>query len=200
MKIPLRYQATEFDCGPTAVLNAISFLYDIEEIPPDFVKRIYEVGLDNYGRKLAYHGGTSTDAMRYLAAWFTQYAQRNEYPLKVEFYAGGDISLKGDSPILKCLREGGAAVVRCVLETDHYITLTGIEGRFVHVFDPYYEEDEDYRGVTFVHDRPKEMNRLVDMDIMDCNEQCDYAFCRLKDRSAMLLWRTDEISNNEISP
>ena len=26
MKTPLRYQVTEYDCGPTSLLNAVSFL------------------------------------------------------------------------------------------------------------------------------------------------------------------------------
>ena len=34
MKIPLRYQMSEYDCGPTALLNAMSFLFDRAEIPP----------------------------------------------------------------------------------------------------------------------------------------------------------------------
>ncbi len=48
MRTPLRYQATEYDCGPTAVLNAITYLYSTEEIPPDFVKAVYNYCLDEY--------------------------------------------------------------------------------------------------------------------------------------------------------
>ena len=33
MKNPLHYQLTEYDCGPTSLLNAISFLFEREEIP-----------------------------------------------------------------------------------------------------------------------------------------------------------------------
>ena len=33
MKIPLRYQISEYDCGPTSMLNAVSYLFEREEIP-----------------------------------------------------------------------------------------------------------------------------------------------------------------------
>lgn len=32
MKNPLRYQMTEYDCGPTSMLNAVSYLFQREEI------------------------------------------------------------------------------------------------------------------------------------------------------------------------
>ena len=35
MNNPLRYQMTEYDCGPTSMLNAISYLFPRDEIPPE---------------------------------------------------------------------------------------------------------------------------------------------------------------------
>ena len=40
MKIPLRYQTTEFDCGPTSLLNGISYLFEREEIPPEIIRNV----------------------------------------------------------------------------------------------------------------------------------------------------------------
>ena len=40
MNNPLRYQVTEYDCGPTSMLNAISYLFPREEIPPEIVRNI----------------------------------------------------------------------------------------------------------------------------------------------------------------
>ena len=42
MKNPLRYQNTEYDCGPTTFTNALAFLYDREEIPIELLKAIYK--------------------------------------------------------------------------------------------------------------------------------------------------------------
>ena len=49
MKIPLRYQMSEYDCGPTALLNAMSFLFDRAEIPPEIIRSVMLYSLDCYG-------------------------------------------------------------------------------------------------------------------------------------------------------
>ena len=40
MKIPLHYQVSEFDCGPTTVLNAMSYLFQREDLPAEIVRNI----------------------------------------------------------------------------------------------------------------------------------------------------------------
>ena len=37
MQNPLHYQLTEYDCGPTALMDAVSLLFDREEIPPEII-------------------------------------------------------------------------------------------------------------------------------------------------------------------
>lgn len=49
MKNPLHYQMTEYDCGPTSMLNAISYLFHREEIPPEIVRNIMLYCLDCFG-------------------------------------------------------------------------------------------------------------------------------------------------------
>lgn len=46
MKVPLRFQVTEFDCGTVSLLNAFSYLFDREELPALLVKKINEYTLD----------------------------------------------------------------------------------------------------------------------------------------------------------
>lgn len=46
MKIPLRYQNTEYDCGTTSFVNALAYLYDREDIPVELLKAIYRFTLD----------------------------------------------------------------------------------------------------------------------------------------------------------
>ena len=38
MKNPLHYQISEYDCGPTSMLNAIIYLFDRDEIPPEVIR------------------------------------------------------------------------------------------------------------------------------------------------------------------
>ena len=37
MKNPLHYQISECDCGPISMLNAVSYLFEREEIPPEII-------------------------------------------------------------------------------------------------------------------------------------------------------------------
>ena len=48
MKVPLRFQVTEFDCGTVSLLNAFSYLFDRKEIPAKLVKAIHSYTLDCY--------------------------------------------------------------------------------------------------------------------------------------------------------
>ncbi len=48
MKTPLRFQVTEFDCGTISLLNAISYLFDWQDIPVQLVKAIHKYTLDCY--------------------------------------------------------------------------------------------------------------------------------------------------------
>ena len=40
MKTPLRFQVTEYDCGTVSLYNAISYLFEREEIPAQLLKTI----------------------------------------------------------------------------------------------------------------------------------------------------------------
>lgn len=51
MKVPLRYQVTEFDCGTISLLNVLSYLYERNEIPAELVKVIHRYTLDCYDEK-----------------------------------------------------------------------------------------------------------------------------------------------------
>ena len=46
MKVPLRYQNTEYDCGTTSFVNALAYLYDREDVPVELLKAIYKFTLD----------------------------------------------------------------------------------------------------------------------------------------------------------
>ena len=48
MKVPLRFQITEFDCGSVSLLNAFSYLFDRENIPALLVKEVHKYTLDCY--------------------------------------------------------------------------------------------------------------------------------------------------------
>ena len=68
MKTPLHYQMTEYDCGPISMMNAIIFLFDREQIPPDLIRNIMLYCLDGYGAEGAPgRSGTTRAAMMFLS-------------------------------------------------------------------------------------------------------------------------------------
>ena len=70
MKNPLHYQLSEYDCGPTSMQNAISFLFEREEIPPEVLRNIMLYCLDCYSSEgVPGKSGTSCAAMMFLSNW-----------------------------------------------------------------------------------------------------------------------------------
>ena len=79
MKIPLRFQCTEYDCGTTSFINALLYLYDREDIPIEFIKAIYKYTLDVEDKEgIIGKGGTSRHHAERLARFFVRYANTNE--------------------------------------------------------------------------------------------------------------------------
>ncbi len=197
MKIPLSYQRTEYDCGPTALLNGLSFLFDREELPPDFPSRIMSYCLDGYDKQgRAYHHGTSAAAMRFISSWLNGYSEALGFPLKTSFLCGEEVSLAPGGPITAVLKEGGAAVVRVRYECGHYILLTGFEApESIGFFDSYYEEGEDIRllmeaGIEIIHSKPHSMNRRALASWMNQEGAGPYQLEPAEKREALLLVRT----------
>ena len=51
MKNPLHYQLSEYDCGPTSMMNAIAYLFEREEIPPEAVRNMMLYCLDCHSKR-----------------------------------------------------------------------------------------------------------------------------------------------------
>ena len=129
MKIPLRYQMTEYDCGPTSLLNGLSYLFEREEIPPELLRNIMLFCLDKYdagggsGR-----AGTSHTAMQFLSHWLSGFGETGALAVTSSYLHGGDVTLAPGSFLRSALCRGAAAVARVDLEGWHYVLLTGAEG------------------------------------------------------------------------
>ena len=194
MKNPLRYQATEYDCGPTSVENAISFLFQREEIPPIILKNIMLYCLDQYNTKGEYpKGGTSQIAMRYLSEWLNLYHQVHGFPIHCEFIVGGEVRIDKQSKIVACLRSGGAVVLRVWFGCGHYMLLTGMDEQYVFVFDPYYmEKPFDNKRILMVGDKPTSMNRKVPFDVLNREGKDVYEMGSIESRDAILIYNLDK--------
>ena len=139
MKNPLRYQLSEYDCGPTSLLNAMGFLFEREDIPPEIVRNIMLYCLDCYGiNGESGKSGTSHMAMMFLSNWLNSFGQAGNLPISSRYISGREVNFSQNGALRDTLRRGGAAVVRLDLEGWHYVLLTGLEGNLVYLFDPYY--------------------------------------------------------------
>ncbi|MDR1796005.1 MAG: peptidase C39 [Clostridiales Family XIII bacterium] len=166
MDNPLAYQRTEYDCGPTTLLNALTFLFRRGEIPPDLLKFVTIYATDGLGA-FGQHGrgGTSMLAMMFVSGWLNEYARSTGFPVSAEYVTGAEAPVRRGSRASLALQEGGVVIARVMHEEDeHYILLTGIDGEGVYAWDPYYAEKEGTEGaegVLWIGDQPCKANRLV---------------------------------------
>lgn len=193
MKTPLSYQSTEFDCGPTTLINAISYLFKREDIPPDVVKHIMLYTLDAYNIKGEFgKNGTSQMAMLFLCSWLNQFGKVKKFPIHGEVLTGKEVTLSQTSRITVALQQGGAVVVRLRNEGWHYVLLTGIEENSILLFDPYYRKKPySVAGVEIIADEPFSKNRRVQFEVLNSDGLGLYNLGPLDSREAIILFNQD---------
>lgn len=202
MKNPLSYQTTEYDCGPTTMINALRFLFKREEIPPDVIKYITLYCLDVYNQKgESGKNGTSGMAMMFLSSWLNQFGKVKKFPICCEFLTGRDVFIGQNSKIVTGLQQGGAVVLRLRYGCWHYVLLTGAEENAIRLFDPYYRRRPFHiEGVEMVWDRPAEMNRRVSYELLNNGADGVYAIGPEETREAVILFnrKTQKTPGNTI--
>ncbi len=190
MKNPLGYQTTEYDCGPTTLVNAISFLFHRNEIPPDVIKHVMLYCLDVYNCKGEFgKSGTSGMAMMFLCNWLNQFGKVKKFSIQSEFVTGSEVCLGQNSKITAGLQQGGAVVARVRYGCWHYVLLTGISGGTVSLFDPYYRRKPfQVPGVGIILNEPAFRNRTVDEALLNSEEKTSYALGPRQTREAVVLF------------
>lgn len=139
MYIPFHYQVSEYDCVPTAIVNAISYLFHRKEIPPMVIRHIYLYCLDTVSRDARFGiGGTSKLAVRLLGNWLSSYKMK-QFSVTTDFLDKERVSLETGGKIHACLEEGGVVLCNMLLSSkeEHYVMLTAIEDQWVYCFDSY---------------------------------------------------------------
>lgn len=206
MKNVLNYQSSEYDCGPTALTNAIRYLFERRDIHPELLRAIALYTLDTYNREgESGKSGTSRMAMQFLANWLNQYGACKHFPISATFLEQERTVISPHSEIVGCLQQRGTVVVRCWLGGDaHYILLTGLWDEGIGVFDPYALPKDsplakklEEEGVRLIEDRPFEMNRLVKMKAFNATDKSNYGMGEMKLREAMLLFNTNTRQTEE---
>ena len=188
MKNPLRYQISEYDCGPTSLLNALSFLFQREEISPELIRNIMLYSLDCYGSGVLGKSGTSRMAMTFLSNWLDGVGKTGILPIASRHLSGQEVRMDRDSRIVDALHRNGVAVVRLFFEGEHYVLLTGEKEGRVYLFDPYYLPDGPVsEEVESTLEYPFRYNRVVPFFCFN-REEGLYALGSEADREAVLVF------------
>lgn len=190
MKNPLHYQLSEYDCGPTTMLNAVSFLFEREEISPVVIRNIMLYCLDCYNCEgIMGKSGTSREAMMFLSSWLNGFGKIGQLPVSSRYLSGESVWIGRDSLINDALCRGGVVVVRLYFDCPHYVLLTGVQDGRIRMFDPYYvQEPLDESGVTMVADYPFEYNRIVEEKCFNRTGTGLYALGPVEEREAVILF------------
>lgn len=100
MDNPLRYQMTEYDCGPTSMLNAVSYLFRRDEIPPELTRNIMLYCLDCFGEDGSTgRRGTSRMAMMFLSNWLNGYGETGHLAVSSRYLSGREVNFSQNGPL-----------------------------------------------------------------------------------------------------
>jgi hypothetical protein len=190
MKNPLHYQLSEYDCGPTSMLNAVSYLFERETIPPELIRNIMLYCLDCYGSEGALgKSGTSCTAMMFLSNWLQGFGTAGHLPISSSYLSGKNVFIGEESMVNDALRRGGVVVVRLFYDVAHYVLLTGEQDGSILMFDPYYETDPfSETDVLVTQEHPLSYNRVVPFSYFNKESQELYALGDIEGREAVLMF------------
>jgi hypothetical protein len=193
MKNPLHYQLSEYDCGPTAMLDAISYLFPREAIPPEVIRNVMLYCLDCYSAEgVAGKCGTSTAAMMFLSNWLNGFGKIGQLAVSSRYLSGRNVYLGERSEINDALRHNGAVVVRLFYDEPHYVLLTGVENGKVYMFDPYYREELfEENDILIDIEHECDYNRIVPEHYFNKETQEIYALGPMEGREAVILFNED---------
>ncbi|MBP3458014.1 MAG: peptidase C39 [Lachnospiraceae bacterium] len=193
MKNPLHYQLSEYDCGPTAMLNGMSYLFSREEIPPEVIRNIMLYCLDCYSAEgVPGKSGTSTAAMMFLSNWLNGFGRIGQLSVSSRYLSGRNVYVGKGGEINDALCHGGAVVVRLFYDEPHYVLLTGEEEGKIRMFDPYYR-DEPFGQEDIILDmlHPFSYNRIVPEYYFNRETEDIYALGPIEGREAVLLFNEE---------
>jgi len=191
MKTPLRFQVTECDCGTVSLLNALSYLFEREEIPAELVRAIHVYTLDCYDEKGNIGHGTSREAINKLTHWITRFANENDFKIKCERLEKEAVTLP---KMLACLESNGCIFVRCWQNVEHYVIVTKIKRKYVYIFDPYYFNEKYYdeaKNVKIIFNRPFTHNRRVTLTRFLSESKLDFALGPITGRECVLITKKE---------
>lgn len=193
MKVPLRFQITEYDCGSVSLLNAISYLFDREKIPAEFVRAISIYSLDCYDAEGNLgNAGTSRDAIENLSKWMLDYSNRKKIGISCKHLLKDFVTIE---EINNHMKDNTVILLRTYLCDDHYVLITGIEKDYVYMFDPYYVDSDYFENdeeIEIILDKPFSYNRKVSIKRFNENLPLNFSLGPIDKRECLIISKIEQ--------
>lgn len=188
MKIPLRFQITEFDCGTIALQNAITYLYDRENVPAELIRAISIYTVNCYDDKGNISvQGINREVMDNMTVWIDKFLKQSNFGLSCQRYIGNSINL--DS-IKECVDRDGCALFKTFRNgNEHFVIITKIDSDDVYIWDSYYLGETYYdmeRQISIIFNKPFHYNRRVSIDRFLSSSNKDFALGPIDSRECLL--------------
>ena len=191
MKIPLRFQITEFDCGTVALQNAISYLYDRENVPAELIRAVSIYTVNCYDeRGNISEGGTSREVMENMTVWIDKFLNQFPFGLDCRRYVGENIDL---GEIKKCVDERGCVLFKTTRSgNEHFVIITMMDNEYVYIWDSYYLGETYYdmeRKISIIFNKPFHYNRKVSISRFLDDRIKDFSLGPVSERECLLFNR-----------
>lgn len=194
MYIPLHYQVSEYDCVPTALINAVSYLFQRAEIPPMVIRHINLYSLDTVGRDAKFGiGGTSKYAVRLIGNWLSAYKMK-KFSVFTQFLEKEQVNLETGGSIQCCLEEGGVVLCNILLNSreEHYVMIMDIDDEWVYCFDSYrrtYLQSLQGKVKVLKPNDGRSPNLKIKREWLDREETSRFCMGPAHIRECLLMWR-----------
>ncbi len=196
MSVPLNYQISEFDCGPISMLNALSVQFHRKQIQPSIIKAVFNYTMDSCDAKgRSGQKGTSAASLRFIGKWLNEYSQQCAFPVYCKNLRPDEVFLGEGSKLNIAVQNGAVAIVRCLLGTEHYILITGVDDTHVLAWDPYYLATPiRKKSIETITDAPFTHNRRIAFAQMNQTGRYYYSLGDFAKRECLLIYNTDKTS------
>ncbi len=198
MKIPLRYQVSEFDCGTVSLLNAVSYLYKRSDIPLELVRAIHLYTIDCYdinGDKS--NEWMANESIKQLCNWITNCTKKNNYGLDCIYLRGEEVTYE---LMEKCIRNDGVIFIKCLRGDPQYDIITNMNQSYTYIFDANYIDDDYYDkdvDIKCVQSKPFDYNRIVKTERLFMDSDKDFSLGKISQRECVLMNRRKDEKNNK---
>jgi len=195
MYIPLHYQVSEYDCVSISFINAVSYLFKRNEIPPMVIRHIFMYSLDTVGKDARLGSeGTSSHAVKLLGFWLNSYKFK-KFSVETKFLEGEVVNFSKTKRIINCLKKGGVALCKIFLHRrqEHYILIIKVEDGWVFCFDPYYRKNiGGLKNRVYIPktDDIRSPNLKINIKYIEKDDE-NVRFCLgpIQTRESLLIWR-----------